>query len=400
MIRPASSVDFTEEGNGVWGHRRGGAGGISPSAGPQTCHLHVVRALDSPGSADLLPDAPPSSSDGRLSMRQVALVSNHTLQIQEVDPPEPAGGEVLIQTRFMALCGSDVHMWEGQQPDVRRPIVLGHECTGVVVRSTVGKPEPGTPVAIVPLFSCGQCVHCRAGQPQICPKREVMGFHRPGCLAEFLSMPAGNLLTLQAEQDMALATLFEPLAVAIHAASLAEPSGDDHAVILGAGSIGLLLALYLREELGVGASLVDPNPARVSFARSLGLEAVDQPSRLNLSRLGSRPLAFECVGRAESADAILDFFPAPRVAVLVGTFDPGASVTLSRLKRFETRVVGSMIYTVAELQQALSILSNPRSDRYAQLVVDERFGLDRIEKAFQVARTTTAATKVIVQMSL
>ncbi len=332
-------------------------------------------------------------------MRQVTLISNHNLQLQEVDPPEPAEGEVLVQTRFMALCGSDVHIWEGQQPNVRRPVVLGHECTGVVVRSTTGSPEPGTPVAIVPMFSCGHCVHCRAGQQHTCPQRQVMGFQRQGCLAEFLSVPAANLLPLAPGQDMALATIFEPLGVAIHAAGLAEPKGDEHAIIFGAGSIGLLVALFLREELGVRASLVDPNPARVDFARTLGLEAVGQPSDLDLGHLTSRPLAFDCVGRAESADAIFSLFPAPRMAVLVGTYDPGASVSLSRLKNCETRVVGSICYSVADLQRGLEIMASPKSDAYAQLVVEKRFELDRFEDAFRTARTTVGATKVIVQMT-
>lgn len=332
-------------------------------------------------------------------MRQATVVGDHNVQVEEASPPQPAPGDVLVQPRFVGICGSDVHIFEGHHPGVRRPIVVGHECTGVVVRSTTGSPAPGTPVAVVPLFGCGECAHCRFGEPYICMRREVMGFQRQGCLAELLAVPAENVLPLHDGQDPALAALFEPLAVAMHGAHLAEPRRGDHAIIVGAGNVGLLLALYLRGEMGARVSLVDINPARVSLARELGFEAAGQPSELDLGQAAARPLAFECVGRAESANTILDMLPAPRVAILVGTFEPDASVALAHLKRWETRVVGSQIYTLAELERALEILASPAADTYRRLMVQEQFELGQIREALEAARNATAGTKVLVRIA-
>ena len=331
-------------------------------------------------------------------MRQAVVVAKNEIRLQEVEPPRPAPGEVLVEPRFVGICGSDLHILAGHHPGVQFPVVIGHECIGVVAGPTDGDLAPGTPVAVVPLFACGNCPHCRRGDRHICVRREVMGMQQPGCLTELLSVPAGNLLRLQPGQDLELAAIFEPLAVTIHAATLAEARRDDQAVIVGAGTIGLLLALYLREEVGAQVFLVDLNPARVAFARTLGFEATEQVSRLPSLLVSERPLAFECVGRAESADAMLEILPAPRVAVLVGAFEPDQTANLLRLRRYETRVVGCLLYTDADLRRAIAILASDSAERYRPLLVPGKFRLERIDEAFQAAQTATVGTKVVVRI--
>ncbi|HEX8967955.1 MAG TPA: alcohol dehydrogenase catalytic domain-containing protein [Chloroflexota bacterium] len=325
-------------------------------------------------------------------------MGDHDVQVEDAPPPTPGPGEVLVEPRFVGICGSDVHIYEGLHPGVARPIVLGHECTGIVVGSSNGSLAPGTPVGVVPLFGCGECAHCRLGQSYICIRREVMGFQRPGCLSELLALPAANVLPIRDGQDLALLSLFEPLAVAMHGANLAEPARGEHAIIVGAGNIGLLLATYLRFEVGVTVSLIDIHAARVRLARELGFEAVGQLSELDLGHELARPLAFDCVGLAASADTILDIVPAPRVAVLIGTYQPNASVGLARLKRWETRVVGSQIYTLAELQRAIDILGSPTRDAYRRLQVQDQYELAQIRDALEAARASSAGTKVVVRI--
>ena len=331
-------------------------------------------------------------------MRQAVIAGVDDVRLQEVEEPRSAPGEVLVAPRFGGICGSDLHILAGHHPGVELPVVIGHECTTVVVGPAAGGFEPGAPVAVVPLFACGACPHCRRGDRHLCLRREIMGMQRPGCLAELLSVPPDNLLPLPPGQDLELAALFEPLAVTIHAANLAEARAGEQAVVVGAGNIGLLLALYLREELGVQVALVDLNPARVDFARGLGFEAAGQLSELRSYLASARPLAFECVGRAESFDAVLEILPAPRLAVMVGTYEPDQCASLLRLRRHEIRVVGSLVYTVAELRRAIAILASPSAERYRPLLVPGSFELDRITEAFQAARTATVGTKVVVRI--
>jgi threonine dehydrogenase-like Zn-dependent dehydrogenase len=331
-------------------------------------------------------------------MRQAVVVEPGEIRLLEAEEPRPAAGEVLVAPRFVGICGTDLHVLGGHHPGVELPIVIGHECTAVVVGPAGIGLEPGTPVAVVPLLACEDCAHCRRGDRHICVRREVIGLQRPGCLAELLSVPAGNLLPLQPGQDLELAALFEPLAVTIHAAGLAEARRDDHAVVVGAGNIGLLLALYRSEEVGARVHLVDVNPARVAFARSLGFDAAARVSELRSLPSGGRPLAFECVGRAEGVDALLDLVPAPRSLVLVGSFEPDQHASLLRLRRHETQVVGCLLYTDAELRRAIEILASGTAERYRRLLVAGSFELERIEEAIRAARTATVGTKVVVRV--
>lgn len=329
-------------------------------------------------------------------MRQAVVVASRDVRLIDVEEPRPSAGEVLVEPRFVGICGSDLHVLAGHHPGVQLPVVIGHECIGVVAGPGGDGIAPGTPVGVVPLFACGTCPHCRRGDRHICVRREVMGMQRPGCFAELLSVPVDNLMPLRADQDLELATLFEPLAVTIHAVALAEARAGDQAVIVGAGTIGLLLALFLREEVGARVSLVDVNPARVAFARTLGFEAAERVSELGACLVGERPLAFECVGRAESFETLLEVVPAPRVAVLVGAFGSEETFSLSPVRRYETRVVGCLLYTMADLRRAIDVLASGSAERYRPLLVDGTFSLDRIGDAFRIAQTATVGTKVVV----
>lgn len=331
-------------------------------------------------------------------MRQAVVVSDHNVEVEDVPDPRPGPGEVLVHPRFAGICGSDVHIFEGSHPGVTRPVVLGHECTAVVVEAPDGSLAPGTPVGVIPLLGCGACAHCRLGEPYICVDREVMGIQRPGCLSELLVVPTANLIPLRDGQDLALLSLFEPLAVAIHAVNLAEPKQREHAIIVGGGNIGLLVATCLRHELGVEPSVIDTNPSRVQLARKLGFAAARTLRDLDFSREAARPLAFDCVGQAASADVILDILPAPRVAVLVGTYPSDASVSLARLKRWEVRIVGSQIYTHEDMQRAIAVLSSPTAAAYRALQVEEQFELGDIRTALETARSASAGTKVVVRI--
>jgi (R,R)-butanediol dehydrogenase / meso-butanediol dehydrogenase / diacetyl reductase len=332
-------------------------------------------------------------------MRQAVVVASDEIRLLEVEPPRLGPGEVLVAPRFVGICGTDLHVLGGHHGGVELPIAIGHECTGVVAGPNGVGLVPGTPVAVVPLFACEECPHCRRGDRHICVRREVLGLQRPGCLADLVSVPAANLLPLEPDQDPELAALFEPLAVAIHAAALAEARSGDRAVVVGAGSIGLLVALYLREEIGAQVSIVEISPDRVAFARSLGFEAVAGTPDLRPELVGDRPLAFDCVGRAASVRAILDLVPAPRAAVLVGSYESSETISLPLLRRHETRVVGCLLYTMADLRRAIAILASPGGERYRPLLVAGDFTLDRIEDVIRAARTATVGTKVVVRIA-
>jgi len=121
------------------------------------------------------------------------------LKIEMVPIPEIGPEEVLVDVKACGICGSDIHIvYEGVTPTPYTPITLGHEPSGVIekVGSEVTDWKTGDRVTINPFLTCGKCINCLSGNSQICLSRRVIGIHAEGGLAEFLRVPAKNLVRL------------------------------------------------------------------------------------------------------------------------------------------------------------------------------------------------------------
>ena len=131
-------------------------------------------------------------------MRQAVMASPGSIEINEVDKPEPREGEVLVKVMSIGVCGSDVHVYHGLHPYTSYPVVQGHEASCVVEKSGPGVSgfDPGTRVTIEPQVSCGQCYSCRTGLYNICDKLKVIGFQTTGCASDYYIVPADKLVEL------------------------------------------------------------------------------------------------------------------------------------------------------------------------------------------------------------
>lgn len=169
---------------------------------------------------------------------------NQRLKIEDIPVPVIKEDEVLVKVKAVGLCGSDIHVvYEGITPTAYRPITLGHEASGViaVVGSLVNDWEVGNRVSISPILNCGSCQHCISGNSNICKNRKVIGFHTDGALAEYLAVPAKNLVQLPEEVDFNSGALVsDAIATSFHA--LVDRAGlriGESIAIFGAGGLGL-----------------------------------------------------------------------------------------------------------------------------------------------------------------
>lgn len=329
-------------------------------------------------------------------MRQAVLVNDREFAIRDTNEPPYAPGEVLIRVSCVGVCGSDLHVYSGRHPKVRSPVVLGHECAGTVcwAPEEVGL-EVGAPVTFSPLVPCKTCAHCRLNRPNICLNRQVIGFQRPGGLADVVSVPAENVIPLPEGFDLRKGALCEPLAVAVHAASLVEIARDQPVVVTGAGPIGLLVGMHAREAYGADVHFVEINPHRTEFAEDLGFEVVSAVSELDRA-LGSRHQAvvFECTGRPEVVGSVMDLVPAPAGVVLVGTFERSQTMGLHFMSRYETRVVGSQMYTMADIERAVVTLAGSNGQTYERLISSKVFPLEHVREAYEEALNPAYSVKV------
>lgn len=200
------------------------------------------------------------------------------LSIIERPEPQPAPGEALIRIRRVGICGTDYHIFHGNQPYLAYPRIIGHELGGEVIEAPADSGlRPGQIVAIEPYIHCGQCRACRRGLTNCCQRLEVLGVHREGGACDLISVPAGNVVPadgLRVED----AAMVEFLAIGAHGIRRAALRPEDRVLIVGAGPIGIAAAIFARAA-GAEVTVLDLNDARLAFCRTeVGVDAALMPS--------------------------------------------------------------------------------------------------------------------------
>ncbi|MFN8631520.1 MAG: alcohol dehydrogenase catalytic domain-containing protein [Chloroflexota bacterium] len=201
-----------------------------------------------------------------------ALALQDRLRIEVVDVPEPTvgPGEVLLEIHAAAVCGSDIHRFLRGHREY--PMILGHEAAGVITALGAGvdRSLAGRHAALIPLIPDHTCPQCLAGRFSACGGYTFVGSRRPGAFAERVAVPARNVLLLPDGVPFEQAALIEPSTVARHTLDLGRFERGQTAMVLGAGSIGLMLVQWLRV---LGASLIiatDVADANLEAARAMG----------------------------------------------------------------------------------------------------------------------------------
>src|SRR3954452_23949400 len=203
---------------------------------------------------------------------------NQTFRLGPGELGAPGPGDVRLDVAFCGVCGTDVHIAHGAMDQrVRIPQVIGHEMSGTIAELGDGVDgfSVGDPVVVRPLDSRGETPADR-GYSHISRNLKFLGIDTPGAFQQSWTVPAFTLHRLPPQLDLRLAALPEPLAVACHDVRRAGLAAGETAVVLGAGPIGLLIALVARKD-GANVLLGEINPARLEFARSLGFEAAPAP---------------------------------------------------------------------------------------------------------------------------
>ena len=165
------------------------------------------------------------------------------MSVDEVPEPSVEPGTVVVRPTAVGICGSEIEGYLGRMGNRTPPLVMGHEFAGTVTEIGEGVDEDllGRLVAVNPLSSDGTCRLCLAGLTNLCPNRKLVGIHSPGGFAEYTLAPAANVYPLPDGVEARTGALAEPLANGVHAARLGLAGASaEHAVVVGAGTIGLM----------------------------------------------------------------------------------------------------------------------------------------------------------------
>ncbi len=214
--------------------------------------------------------------------RAVRIDTARTMAVVDIEPQDPAPGEVLVRVAWAGICGSDVELFEGRrpQPYARYPIVPGHEWSGVVERAGRGVDRGlvGRRVVGEGFRSCRVCDACRRGQPPLCEAGyDETGFTCDGAWADVMTIPARLLHTLPDDADLRSAAVLEPAACAAEACLLAAQQPGERVAVVGGGTLGLLATQLLRAAGPAELVVVHPRHTRTDLAARCGANALVTP---------------------------------------------------------------------------------------------------------------------------
>ena len=284
------------------------------------------------------------------------------IEMRDVPDPEPGTGEVLLRIRRIGICGSDIHVWHGKHPFTPYPVVQGHEYSATVeaVGPEVTVVRPGMRATARPQVVCGECPPCRRGEYNVCDALKVQGFQAPGCAQDLFVVPSDRLVPLPDDMSFEMGALVEPVAVAVRATGRAGDLRGRDVVVLGAGTIGNLVAQAARSR-GAGTVLItDNNQFRLDKAKACGIkhacnireERVDEAARRLFGGRGF-DVAFEAAGsEAALDDALRNVRKSGRI-VVVGVFEQRPRVDVSLLGDRELTLTGTLMYKHADYKQAV-----------------------------------------------
>jgi 2-desacetyl-2-hydroxyethyl bacteriochlorophyllide A dehydrogenase len=281
------------------------------------------------------------------------------LLLEQRPVPRPAPGEALVRPLRVGICGTDYHIYEGNHPYLEYPRVLGHELAVEIVEPGDSPDLKASAVCVVnPYVSCGQCVACRNGKPNCCVRIAVLGVHRDGGMTGLLAVPTGNLIPapdLTPDQ----CAVVEFLAIGAHAVRRGSVSQRDRVLVVGAGPIGLGVALVARRA---GASVVvhDRDADRLVSAGAIaGVQTVPpdvDPVGAGLPDAAGFDVVFDATGNARSMEKAFDYVAHGGRYVLVSVVKEPITFMDPDFHRKEMTLLGSRNATAVDFQAVIAAI--------------------------------------------
>ncbi|WP_030608530.1 zinc-dependent alcohol dehydrogenase family protein [Streptomyces sclerotialus] len=322
-------------------------------------------------------------------MRAVVIQTPGSFSVETVADPAPGPGEVVVEVAAVGICGTDLHIVEGEFAPTPYPIVPGHEFTGEVVAlgAEVNGVREGDRVAVDPSLFCGSCHFCSIGRGNLCERWGAIGDTVDGAMAQYVKVPAANCYRLPESVDLAQGTLIEPLSCAVHGFDVLPRDLGAHYLLYGAGTMGLMMLQLARRAGAASVSVVDINTERLKVAEQLGADAVatgadalDRPQgwEIVIDCTGVVPVIEDALTRVRRGGTFQQFGVAPSDAM--------AKISPFRIYHDEITVVGSMA-VVHSFGRAVELMGKGALD--ADTMITHSYGLDEFGAALETFRRGT-----------
>ena len=327
-------------------------------------------------------------------MKSAVFYGKHDLRVEEHEMPKVGPTDVLIQVKACGVCGTDVHIYEGDKgaAEVTPPTILGHEFSGVIaeVGSEVTNYKAGDRVCIDPNCYCGACEPCRNGVVHYCEHMIGYGTTVNGGFAEYCAVNERQVYKLGDNTSFEQGAMTEPVACCLHGMDMCEIRPGHQVVVIGGGMIGLLMLQLSRLAGAAKVALLEPVESKREVGKKLGADICIDPihedvkARLKEEGMTWVNTVIECVGRPSTIEQAIDIAGNKAVVMMFGLTKPDETISVKPFEIFRKELVlkasyinpytqkraldlidsgrldvSSMVYEVADLDELADILSNP-----------------------------------------
>ncbi|GCB00016.1 2,3-butanediol dehydrogenase [Mycolicibacterium sp. NCC-Tsukiji] len=313
-------------------------------------------------------------------MRAAVYYGPNKVSVEDVAIPAPGPGQVQLQIGFNGICGTDLHEYYAGPIFVRTqphplthqelPLTLGHEFSGTITAVGAGVTgwREGDRVAVEPIYKCGHCGPCAAGNYNVCQQIGFHGLMSDGGMAEYTVVPTNMLHRLPDNVSLELGALVEPMSVAYHAATLGDVKPGDTAMVFGAGPIGIGLWFALRGKGLQEIFVVEPSPTRRAAIEALGAVTLDPtvtdvPGFIADHTYGAgADAAFDAAGVTPAVETALACVGSRKPMVSVSIYEKPLQTPLLNLVMNESRIQGSLCYTGADFEAVIALMAQGAYD--------------------------------------
>ncbi len=324
--------------------------------------------------------------------------------MDEVPVPEIGINDVLIKIKKTSICGTDIHIYnwdEWAKKTIPVPMVIGHEYVGTVEAfgSNVQDVKIGDLVSGEGHIVCGHCRNCRAGRRHLCPNTKGVGVNRPGCFAEYLSIPVSNIWHCDPNIPTDVLSVFDPLGNAVHTALSFDVMGED-VLVTGAGPIGIMAAAIAKHSGARYVVITDINPNRLELAKKVGVTRAVDVSKEKLpdivKELGMKEgfdVGLEMSGSPKALNDMIDvMFHGGKIALL-GILPSSAAVDWEKIVFNGLTLKGIYGREMFETWYKMSAMVQSGLD--ITPIITHRFSIDQYQDAFELMKSGNSGKVIL-----
>ena len=306
-------------------------------------------------------------------MKALYYIGDCKMELRDIPIPQPDSNEYLVHIDACGICGSDIEGCLGKTGRRVPPMIMGHECAGTVAKTPVnGKYPLGTKVAIFPKFYCGTCDTCKQGLVNLCPNADFLGVMAyDGAMTEYVCVKENYLIPYEGA-GAEFASMAEPAAVAyngVYKLSDEQIKNAEHILVVGAGTIGLLVLSWLKYRKAKHIIVSDATDFRLKLAKKMGADATINPGKENfeekISALTNGKMcdyAIEAVGISPTAKSSIDALKNAGTAVWIGNAQKMVSIDMQKVVTQELKIFGNYIYSLEDFITCVKLLSEKAID--------------------------------------